>query len=384
MQVLSDIRVLDLSRYLPAPYCSMILGDFGADVIRIEQPQEVAKQEAMFGREDLTAEEKQLLKAREMLSRNKRSVLMSLRYDAGKAAVRRMVRECDVLLHDYRPGVMETMGLDYETLKEINPKLVYCAVSLCGQDGPYHDLPGHDPIALALSGAMWRLGDGKKPHIPGLPIGDLSAGMQAALGILLALRARDQSGEGQLVDIAMADSALAMMTSVMQRMLMDKREPALRWRVGNTGVWECADGKYICVTDMEPSYWKRFCEAVARVDLLDIEDRDRVEQELAALFRSNTRSHWFNLLQQAGTQVAPVYTLREALKNKQAIARKTVSKIVDDNGNEIVQVGPTIKLGRTPGTIRHLGRLAGADTEQVLKEFGFNDTDIAVVKRLSE
>lgn len=383
MQALNNIKVLDLSRFLPAPYCSMVLGDFGADVIRIEQPREVAKQEAMFGRDGLDEPEKQRLKMQEMLARNKRSVLMDLHFDAGKAAIRRMIKDCDVLLHDYRPGVMESMGLSYDELKVINPRLIYCAVSLCGQEGPYSNLPGHDPIALALSGALWRLGDGKKPHVPGVPVADLTTGMQAVMGILLALRARDQSNCGQLVDIAMSDSALALMTSVNQRRLMDQREPPMTWRRGNTGVWECADGKYICVTDMEPSYWRKFCVAVDREELLAIEDRQEVEKKLAVLFRSNTRHYWFTLLKQAGCQVAPVYTPQEALKDKHATAREVVST-VKENDQDFLQIGPTIKLHGTPGSIRHLGHLAGTDTEQVLTEFGFSETEIEVICRLSQ
>jgi len=384
MNVLSGIRVLDFSRFLPAPYCSMMLGDFGADVIRIEQPNEVKKQNAMFGRDSLSAEAYAQLKSQEMLARNKRSALINLRYDAGKTAAKRMAKQCDVLIHDYRPGVMDAMGLGYDQLKALNPGLIYCAVSLCGQDGPYRDLPGHDPIALALSGALWRFGDSDVPKVPGMPVSDISAGLHAAIGILLALRARDQNGEGQLVDIAMSDCALSMMLPVIQRLLMDKREPPLTWKKGNTGVWQCMDGKYICVTDMEPGYWNAFCKSVEREDLLSITDRNQLEQELATLFRSKKRNYWFDLLRKSGSQVAPVYNLEEALQDEHALERGTVAQVNNEYGNATTQVGPAIKLEKTPGTIHRLGQVAGTDTRDVLTEFGFTETDIEVIQRLTE
>ncbi len=384
MQPLSDIKVLDFSRFLPAPFCSMMLGDFGADVIRIEQPREVQKQEQIFERTHLSQQEKQALKAKEMLARNKRSVLLNLRHEAGISAAKRMIKNCDVLIHDYRPGIMEAMGLGYKEVEAINPSIVYCAVSLCGQDGPYRQFPGHDPIALALAGALGRFGDGKKPHVPGLPVGDISTGLQALIGILLALKSKAQTGEGQLVDIAMSDSALGLMTSVMQRYLMDEEEPAMAWTAGNTGTWKCSDGKHICLSDLEPAYFEKFCKAVERTDLLDCKSIEERQQKLADLFLTQTRHHWFKLLRQAGTQVAPVYSLAEALTDEHALARKTIQHIDDGCGNTVVHVGPSIKLNKTPGNIRQLGHLAGADTEQVLSEFNFSETEIAVLKRLFE
>lgn len=384
MKVLEGIRVLDFSRFLPAPYCSMILGDYGADVIRIEQPNEVKKQNAMFGRDKLTQEEYEQVKSQEMIGRNKRSVLLNLRYDAGKSAAKRMARQCDVILHDYRPGVMESMELGYNDLKQINPKLVYCAVSLCGQTGPYKDLPGHDPIALALSGALWRMGNEQQPHIPGMPVSDIATGLQAAIGILLALFAREKSGEGQLVDVSMSDSALGMTLPVIQRLLMDKRPPPMVWKMGNTGLWECADGKFLCVTDMEPSYWKNFCQQIDRLDLLEIEDRNTLEIALADIFKTKKRDYWFNYLRKSGSQVAPAYKLEEVIKDPHAIERQTVQNISSENGNVTTHIGPVVKLDKTPGEIKHSAHVAGKDTNDVLTEFGFSDEDIEIIQRLTE
>ncbi len=387
---MSGIKVLDFSRFLPAPYCSMILGDYGADVIRIEQPGEVLKQEKVFGRDTLSAEKKRELKQRENLTRNKRSVLLNLRNPEACEVVKRMMTSADVVLHDYRQGVMEAMGLGYDEVKKINPKIIYCCVSVSGSpdsdcESLYDNMPGHDPIAMALSGALTRFGDGKKPHITGLPVGDIGTGMQAVIGILLALRARDLTGEGQFVDVAMTDCALAQMTSVFQRYLVDGKEPPLHWKGGNVGLWKTKDDEYICTTDLEPNYWKIFCNAINRSDLIPLQfdtgKADYLKNELTDIFYQKSRDEWFRFLREKGTQVAPVYNLAEALNDPHSRARGTVLDVDDGNGNKITQVTSGIKLSKTPSSIRQLPHLSGEDTISVLKEFGLNEKEIEALQK---
>lgn len=378
---LSGLKVLDFSRFLPGPYCSLLLADLGADVIRIEQPREVAKKDAVFGHDRLSEPDRRKVKAREIVARNKRSVLLDFRQGAARDAVLRMIEHSDVLLHDYRPGVMEDAHLDYENVRKLNPRLVYCAISLCGQTGPYRDLPGHDPIALALAGALGRFGDGPDhPHAPGAPVSDILTGAHAAVGILAALRARDVTGAGQLVDMAMSDGALALMTSVFQRRLSDGREPPLAWQGANVGLWRTKDGKHLCTTDLEPAYWDRFCRAVNREDLLplgyDRTRRDMLDQELGRLFAERTRDEWFAILRAAGTQVAPAYSVDEALADPHARARGSISEVEDAEAGSVTQVGPLIKLSATPASIRSLAHAPGADTAAVLSEFGLTENEI--------
>jgi crotonobetainyl-CoA:carnitine CoA-transferase CaiB-like acyl-CoA transferase len=379
---LRDLKVLDFSRFLPGPYCSLLLADLGADVIRVEQPREVAKKEAVFGHDKLSAEAKRAVKAREMTARNKRSVMLDLQSPGARDAIVKLIERSDVLLHDYRPGVMERAQLDYASVKSMNPRLVYCAISLCGQDGPYRDLPGHDPVALALSGALARFGKGADaPHVPGVPAGDILTGTHAAVGILAALRERDRSGSGQFVDIAMSDCALAMMTSVMQRTLADGREPPLEWQGGNVGLWKTKDGKYLCTTDLEPAYWQKFCRLVDREDLAPLgyarEHRERLKVELAEIFATRTRDEWFELLLKNENQAAPVYGVREALDDPHARARGMIVEIEDPQVGHITQIASPVKLSATPASIRHLACPAGADTHSVLKEVGLSDEEIA-------
>jgi len=369
---LSGIKVLDLSRFLPGPYCSLLLADFGAEVIRIEQPHEVAKKDAVFGHDRLSDDQKRRVRAQEMIARNKLSVLLDFRSETGRAALLKLIASSDVLLHDYRPGVMEAAQLDYARLQSNYPRLVYCAISLCGQEGPYRDLPGHDPVALALAGALGRFGNGAdEPHVPGVPANDILTGTHAAFGILAALRERDRSGRGQFVDVAMSDCALGMMTSVFQRFLSSGKEPSLHWQGGNTGLWKTKDDAYICTTDLEPAYWAKFCKLVQREDLVswgyDPFKRADLDAALRTLFATRTRAEWFALLLAGGTQAAPVYSLAEALRDPHARSRGSVVEIEHPQWGTIIQIGPLIRLSRTPGRIRHLGHLAGEDNAQLLR-----------------
>jgi crotonobetainyl-CoA:carnitine CoA-transferase CaiB-like acyl-CoA transferase len=368
---LSGVKVLDLSRFLPGPYCSLLLADYGAEVIRIEQPREVAKKEAVFGHDRLSEDDKRRARAQEIVGRNKQSVLLDFSSDEGRASLLKLIAASDVLLHDYRPGVMESAQLDYANLESLNPKLVYCAISLCGQTGPYRDLPGHDPVALALAGALGRFGNGiQEPHVPGVPANDILTGTHAAFGILAALRERDHSGRGQCIDVAMSDCALGMMTSVYQRYLVTGQEPPIHWQGGNTGLWKTKDGAYICTTDLEPAYWKKFCALVGREDLqalgYDASQHAKLDAALQTLFATRTRDEWFALLLAGGTQAAPVYSLEDALRDPHARARGSVVEIDHPDFGKVIQIGPLIHLSRTPGRIRHLGHMAGEDNADIL------------------
>lgn len=378
---LAGLKILDLSRFLPAAYCTTILGDYGADVIRIEQPREVAKQNRVFGREHLDEDALRECREREMLARNKRSVTLNLRDPGALAALRRMLQSADVLIHDYRHENAVAMGLDYAALQTDCPQLIHAEVSVCGQSGPYQSLAGHDPVALALSGALSRLGGEQADyHIPGMPVGDLSTGLQAVIGILVALRARDLTGKGQSVDIAMSDCGLSLMTSVFQRFLMDQHPPPRAWKGANIGLWKTRDGKTLCTTDLEPAYWEKFCQAVNRPDLIPLQfdqaQADYRNSELEKLFLTRNRDQWFELLRQAGTQVAPAYDLDEALADEHARARGTVTEVPNGKGEVRTQVGPAVKLSDTPGSIRSLGHLPGDDNQTVLREFGFTEREI--------
>jgi crotonobetainyl-CoA:carnitine CoA-transferase CaiB-like acyl-CoA transferase len=387
MSALQGVVVLDLSRYLPGPYCTLMLGDYGADVIRIEQPSEVIKKRKTFGQADLSDAELEKLKAFEISSRNKRSVLLDLRKPSSKEVMERLIKRADVLVSDYRPGVLDDAGYDYESVRALNPRLIYCAISLCGQTGPYRDVPGHDPVSLAVAGVLTRFSSGSdSPRTIGVPISDINSALHAVVGILLALRARETTGKGQLVDVAMSDTAFSFVTSSLSRLLATGKEPPIGINMANNGVWQTRDGKHICTTDMEPRYWDAFCDLIARPQWKKLlHKRAEYEAELRAIFLTRDRDEWIKLFRDAGTQGAPVLSLAETIKDQHAIARGVVTTTQDDAGNNITHIGPLIKMSDTPGEIRHVARMPGADSRDVLSELGFDKKEVdALIEEIRE
>ena len=378
MTPLNGIKVLDLSRYLPGPYCTFVLGDYGADIIKVEQPHEVRKKRATFGQDKLSDAELEKLKSYEMTSRNKKSLLLDMRSPAAREIMTRLIRDSDVIVSDYRPGILDEAGYGYEDVKKINPAIIYCAISLCGQTGPYRDVPGHDPVSLSIAGVLTRFhSDKDKPDPIGVPISDINSALHAVVGILLALRARDDSGKGQLIDIAMSDTAFAFSTPSISRLLATGEEPKIGMRMANNGVWRTKDDKFVCTTDMEPRYWNAFCEMIGKPDWKPmIYRRDEMDDRLEAMFLSRTQAEWLDLFSTNGTQGTAVLNLQEAIDDPHNRARDVVLDYRDGDGNALTQIGPLIKMSETPGRIRHLARMPGADTRDVLQGLGFEGAEL--------
>jgi crotonobetainyl-CoA:carnitine CoA-transferase CaiB-like acyl-CoA transferase len=374
---LSGLRVADFSKFLPGPYCTWLLADLGAEVIRIENPRELAKQEKVFGWDKLPNEERENVRAREAFSRGKKSVLLDPGGAEERDALHALVKTADILVEDYRPGVMEAMGYGYAAMAALNPQLIYCSVTLCGQTGPYARKPGHDPIALAIAGVLGRVGeDPKQPSFPGVPVADLLTGSNAVIGILAALMARATSQRGQHVDIAMSDSAMALIGTVLSRNSDLSRVPPRGTRRADCGIWPTSDGGHIVTTDMEPAYWRRFCEAVGRPDFAD-RQMDRagwpaMRAELATIISLRSRTEWLDILGAADTQFAPVYGIREALDDPHNIVRGMALELKGAGGVTMPHLGSPIHLSdMSPVTPTPAGR-PGADTEALLAELGFH------------
>lgn len=367
---LGDLFVLDFSKFLPGPYCTWLLGDLGAEVVRVEHPRELSKQAQVFGAQHLTAEEQAVRRARDVFARNKKSLLLDPGEAASRPLLEALVCRADVLVEDYRPGVMKAMGLGYGALSALNPRLIYCSVSLCGQTGPYSRKPGHDPIALSVAGALSRCGeDPATPSFPGLPIADLLSGSNAAIGILAAINARHATGRGQHVDVAMSDSAMALIASLVSRHADLTDLPPRGRRRADAGLWRCADGRFICTTDMEPRYWDRFCEVVGRPDYaplqLKSERWDEMRRDLDAVFATRASAAWLAAFEAAGTQAALVYEPAEALEDAHNRARSMAPVRIGPGGTSVRQIGCPIKLSDTPSQFRHLGHTPGQDGEAV-------------------
>ncbi|WP_010139508.1 CaiB/BaiF CoA transferase family protein, partial [Oceanicola sp. S124] len=243
---LEGLKVLDFTRFLPGPYCTWLLADMGAEVIRVEHPRELAKQAKVFGWDRLDDATRARMRRRDILARNKRSILADIGDPEAQAMLHALAAQVDVVVEDYRPGVLAKLGLGHEQLMAANPALVTCSLTLCGQTGPYRDRPGHDPIALSVAGVLSRVGeDPDRPSFPGIPAADVTTGTHAAFGILSALRARDRDGLGQHVDIAMSDCAMTLLVGTLSRTDDPTALPPRGQRRADTGLWRCADGKWL-------------------------------------------------------------------------------------------------------------------------------------------
>ncbi|MCI5078098.1 CaiB/BaiF CoA-transferase family protein [Oricola sp.] len=378
---LEGLRVLDFSRLLPGPYCTWLLADMGAEVIRIENPREVRKQAAVFGWEKLSGPERRRIRQQDILGRNKQSVMLDIGDPDAQQALRKLAEGCDVLVEDYRPGVLAGLGLGHDDLAKVNPALVYCSVTLCGQTGPYRDKPGHDPVALSIAGVMSCIGENPdEPAFSGIPAADIVTGTHAAFGVLAALAARDRTGKGQHVDVAMTDCAMTLLANVLSRHPDPAAIPPRGTRRADMGLWRTSDGKFVCTTDMEPRYWAIFCQTVGKPEFVplqnDVSARPMIRAELERIFAAKTQAEWLEILESAGTQFAPVLDIGEALANEHNRARGMVVDLATEDGT-VRQLGTPVKLTATPGTARTPAHSPGADTRQVLEALDLPGVDVS-------
>jgi len=387
MTALEGLRIVDFSRFLPAAYASWIAADMGADVVRIEHPREIAKQKAMFGSDSdpaLSARRR----ARPTYTRNKRSLKINPGSAAARPVLEKLIAAADVLIEDYRPGVMAGMGYDYEALAALNPRLIYLSVSFAGQTGPLSGMAGHDPVALALAGALSRLNGLTTPSLPGLQVADVLTGAHATIALLLALQARQRSGHGQHVDVAMSDASMPLLLVSMGRHDDLGELPALGSWHPKGGVWLCADGGHICTTDMESAYWQRFCAAIGKPEYAALQhtlaEHPRMQAALAAIFLTRPRDEWAALLAEAGSQAMPVYSPTEALNHPHNRARGMVLEVpLAGQDQPLIQLGLPFTLPDTPMREPRAAGPAGADNAAILAELGFDEAELAAAGAFS-
>jgi crotonobetainyl-CoA:carnitine CoA-transferase CaiB-like acyl-CoA transferase len=386
---LAGIKVLDLTKLVPGPFCTMILGDLGADVIRIEEPGPPtgrrAEQAGKAGTEGPGAAFSG--SPFNALNRNKKSIGLNLKSGPGKEVFRRMVQRADVLVQEYRPGVAERLGIGYEQMLIRNDRLVYCAITGYGQDGPYRSLVGHDLNYIATAGVLSILGRaGQLPTIPHNLIADYAGGgMHAAIGILAALVARTQTGRGQYVDISMMDGSMALMAQSFANFFANGRLPArgetpLDGAIPNYNVYETSDGKIITIGAIEPWFFANLCRALGRDDLVEHEynsaKRAEIYEFFKATFRTKTRDEWFELLSRTDICVGKMNTLDEVEADPQVQARKMIVELDTPDGRKVKQVGISVKLSETPGSIRSLAPALGQHTEEIMLGLGYSDEQI--------
>jgi crotonobetainyl-CoA:carnitine CoA-transferase CaiB-like acyl-CoA transferase len=379
---LENVKVLDMSRMLPGPYCTWLLADMGAEVLRVEQPSEIAKADKAHNIKSVDNTKRRKMRAYEIFSRNKKSILVDLKKNESKDIIYKLAESCDIFVEDYRPGAMERFGFDYQTIKKINPKIIYCSISLCGQDGPYRRRPGHDPIAMSISGLLGQILD--KDGIPVItdpvPIADITAGLNAAIGILLALRVKEKDDIGQYIDISMTDTCMPLISGMFQRYFRDGALPERRGKTPYLGVWLTKDNKYLCTTDLEFQYWEAFCRAIGREDFIplqhDKEKKQMMIDTIGKIILSRTRDEWTALLDKTGSQAASVYSIDEVLKDPQNIHRNMIIDVEDPDLGSVKQIGIPIKLSETPGKVRHTAPPPGEHTKETMESLGYSADQI--------
>jgi crotonobetainyl-CoA:carnitine CoA-transferase CaiB-like acyl-CoA transferase len=370
---LGQLTVIDLSRQLPGPFCSMLLADLGADVLCIANPNDPMGIGIPF------------------LSRNKRHMTLNLKADAGRDILLQLATRADIVLEGYRPGVPQRLGIDYETLRARNPRLIYCSISGFGQDGPYRDRVGHDVNYLGYAGVLNFVGEaGGPPVIPGVQIADIAGGgLMATVGILAAVIARAQTGRGQFVDISMLDGTLScnayhiMMWFLMGR-LPQRGGEQLTGRYPCYAVYETRDARHVTVGAFEPHFWATLCRHFGREDFIAIQwdEGDRREEMFAffrTAFREKTMAEWLDALGSQDICFGPVYTLDETFADPQLRHRNMIVEMEGAHGKTTV-VGTPIKLSDTPATLRTPPPGFGEHTDTVLSGLGFSAAQIAQLR----
>ena len=386
---LTGIKVLDLTKLAPGPFCTMILGDLGADVIKVEEPSAPtgrrAEQAGKAGTQGAGAAFSG--SPYNALNRNKRSIGLDLKSGPGKEVFRRLVQRADVLVQEYRPGVAERLGIGYEQISFRNARLVYCAITGYGQDGPYRNLVGHDLNYIATAGALSILGrPGQLPTIPHNLIADYAGGgMHAAIGIMAALLARSQTGRGQFVDISMMDGSMALMAQSFASFFANGRLPArgetpLDGAIPNYNVYQTSDGKIITIGAIEPWFFANLCRALGREDFVEHEynsaRRAEIREFFTATFRTRTRDEWFEILSKTDICVGKMNTLDEVSDDPQVQARKMIVELDGPDGMKVRQVGISVKLSDTPGSIRSLAPSLGQHTDEIMHSLSYSDEQI--------
>lgn len=375
LRALDDIRILDLSRMLPGPYCSMMLADLGADVIKVEDTRtgDPTRHSApKVGHESSTFLQ---------VNRNKRSVSLDLKAADGRELFLKLAATADVILEQFRPGVVERLGIGYNAVERVNTGIVYCSLSGYGQDGPFRDRAGHDINYIALAGALGLTADsGGRPVIPGVQIADLAGGMIAALAILAALLARERTGRGQFIDVSMFDVVLSMLPVPAAHQVAGIDVPiggkyVLSGAYPFYNVYETGDARFMTLGALEPKFWENFCRKVGRTDLIARQfdrgvEREQLFEEVRAIFKERTQAEWIELMRDADACCEPVLSMSEAFEHAQTCAREMILNVA---GNKSLGFG--YKLSDTPAEIRWRAPRLGEHTDELLAEIGISNSE---------
>jgi formyl-CoA transferase/CoA:oxalate CoA-transferase len=390
-QALKGIRIIELSQLAAGPLCSMMLADMGAEVIKIEIPDR-GDGLRYWGTPIVGKDSVYFLN----LNRNKKSVTLNLKKQRGKEVLFKMLRKADVLIENFRPGTMERLGLGYETVMSVNPRIIYCRISGYGQDGPYREYGGYDLIAQGESGLMMVTGEEDGPPTKmGVAVVDYGAGMNAAYGVVVALLIREKTGKGQMIDVSLFDTAVSWMTFYQIGSYLAMGKPHKRLRTGHplATPYEAYKTRdvYITIGCSSDKHWKKFCEVIGRKKLTEepmfetnlkrVENREKLSHILSEIFVKKTSEDWLQLFRKAGIPCGPVNTIDKVVSDPQVLHREMLVEIDHPVAGKIKVPGIPVKFSETPGTIRLPPPILGQHTEEILMKMGYSITDITELKR---
>ena len=367
---LSGITVIDLSRLLPGPYCTMILADHGARVIAVEDPRYRDRGEYVFP-----------------VYRNKSHLTLDLKSEAGLKIFFRLVKEADVVVEGFRPGVVTRLGVDYPAVRRVNPKIVYCSITGYGQTGPMRHVAGHDVNYLSRAGLLDLMGEkDRPPAIPGIQVADLvGGGMNGALGIVMALYHRQHSGAGQHIDISMTDGMLGLLPTVQFFQALfgseqNRGDGFLSHRYACYNTYQTADGRYLCVGAVENQFWQNLCRRLGKPEYGPLQyDEARREEIIAFMrekFREKALSEWDREFEGLDVCVSPIRSVAEAMGDPLFNARD----MVRPSDQPTPDLGVPVKLSETPGAVRTAPAAFGEDTDRILSELGYDEAEIMALR----
>lgn len=385
MGSLDDLKILDFSTLLPGPYATLMLADMGAEVLKISsasRPDIVLDYPPFIGDTGVSA-------SQAWLGRNKKTMFLNLKTGEGKAVVKELVKEYDIVLEQFRPGVMEKLGLGYEDLKAVNPKLIYCSLTGYGQTGPLRDAAGHDINYMSRSGIISQAGRRESgPSLMNFQIADIAVGsMNSVIGILAAVNYRKNTGKGQYIDVAMMDGCVPFNSLDGAGFLVSGKEPKREGKRLNGGCiydfYETKDGEYLSVGSLEPQFWSRFCTAIGREDLIEgtvyPPNIDEVKAEIRGILKTKTRDEWVEVFSHYDACVQPVLNLKEALlEDEQVKEREMVVdvKLPLHEDVSVKQLATAVKLSECPCEYKFAGYPTGYHTKEVIEQLGMDYAEL--------